>query len=66
MTSTIAVKENTLQMLNNLKGKFKAKSLDETIIKIIKKIENIPDSGFGVQPKLKSFKESERATFREY
>ena len=50
------VKETTLQMLNRVKEKLKAKSLDETIIMMIKKIK-IPDSRFGSQPNLTSFKE---------
>lgn len=65
MATTIAVKETTLQMLNNLKEKMKAKSLDETITKAIQKIEKIPDSMFGASPGIGPFREKDRAKFRE-
>ncbi len=65
MTTTIAVRESTVQLLNRLKKEFGTTSLDETIIKIVQKVEGLPKSRFGSQPKLKSFTEKERAQFHE-
>lgn len=66
METTIAVKKSTVQLLLRLKQKLEARSLDETIMKVIQKAENMPSSRFGSQKnKLKSFKESERATTHE-
>ena len=62
---TVAVKESTLQVLSEIKERLKAESLDETIVKLIQKVENIPQSRFGKQPKLKKFKRSEGAKFHE-
>ena len=63
METTIAIKENTAQLLTRLKRKMKAKNMDEIIIEIIRKSENIKKSRFGSQPNLKEFKEEERAQF---
>ena len=65
MTTTIAVKENTAQLLTSIKKKMGFGSIDETIIKIIEKAEKIPNSRFGSQPNLKKFKEEERAYSHE-
>ena len=66
METTIAVKESTVQLLMHLKQKLEARSLDETIVKIAIKSEDLPASRFGSQKgKLITFKESERATFHE-
>ena len=65
MSTTIAVKESTLQLLTKLKEKMNANSLDDTIIKLLQKVENIPTTRFGSQPKLKSFIEKERAYSHE-
>lgn len=57
---TIAIKEKTFQMLEDLKRKKKANSFDELIIKVV--IEpNMPNSMFGsLKGKTKSFIEKER------
>ena len=65
MATTIAVKESTLQLLVRVKEKMDTKSLDETIVKILQKVENIPKTRFGSQLKLKQFEERERAHFHE-
>lgn len=65
MTTTIAVKESTAQLLMSMKKKMGLNSLDDTITKIVHKIEEVPSSRFGFQPKLKKFEESERARFHE-
>ncbi len=63
METTIAIKESTAQILTRLKRKMNAKNMDEIIIEIIRKSENIKKSRFGSQPNLKEFKEEERAQF---
>lgn len=65
MSTTIAVKESTLQLLTKVKEKMNADSLDETIIMVLQKVEKIPSSRFGSQPKLKPFTEKERANSHE-
>ena len=65
MTTTIAVKESTLQLLTIIKKQMNADSLDETIVKILEKTENVPRSRFGSEPKLGQFHEKERAHFHE-
>ncbi len=65
MTTTIAVKESTAQLLISMKKKMGLSSIDETILKIVHKIENVPASRFGSQPKLRKFEHSERGQFHE-
>ena len=55
MTTTIAVKERTAQVLLQLKKKLKTKSLDETIEKLLKRAGEIEESRFGSQKGLKNF-----------
>ncbi len=58
---TIALKEQTFQILENLKRKKKAGSFDELIIKLVVKEINLPNSMFGsLKGKTKSFTEKER------
>ena len=42
-----------------MKRKYKAKSADETLRKLIEKAENVPESMFGAHPKMKKFTESD-------
>jgi hypothetical protein len=65
METSIAVRGSTLQLLMMLKEKMKAKSIDETIVRTIQKVENAPRSQFGSNPKLKSFSRKDRAEFHE-
>ena len=65
METTIAIKESTAQMLAYVKKKMNAKSMDEVIVEVVRKAENLPKSRFGSQPNLKSFKREERAKFHE-
>jgi len=65
METTIAVRDSTLQILASLKEKLKMKSIDETIVLMIEKAENLPKSRFGSNRKLKTFSEKERANFHE-
>lgn len=63
METTIAIKESTAQLLTRMKKKINARSMDELIIEIIRKSDNIKKSRFGSQPTLKELKEEERAQF---
>ena len=65
MVTSIAVNEGTVQMLTKLKREMNVGSLDETIVRILQKVENIPKSRFGSQPKLKQFTEKERSNSHE-
>ncbi|MDO8460578.1 MAG: hypothetical protein Q7S74_05690 [Nanoarchaeota archaeon] len=65
METTISIKQSTAQMLAQLKKKMNMKSMDEAIVEIMRKSENLPRSRFGSQPSLKSFKKEERAKFHE-
>ncbi|MHB8568313.1 MAG: hypothetical protein ACYC7D_07400 [Nitrososphaerales archaeon] len=48
MTTTIAVKETTLEKLKRLMDSRHTKSLDQTINSLIESAENVPSSMFGV------------------
>jgi len=65
METTIAVKESTAQILSRLREKMKAKSIDETIIRVLEKIKEVPKSQFGVDSDIKSFSRKDRAKFHE-
>ena len=54
-TTTVELKRNTAKMLEELKKKYGAKSIDETVKRLISKAENIPESMFGAHPELKPF-----------
>lgn len=55
MSTTVEVKRTTAKLLEELKSRYKARSIDETLRKLINKAENIPDSMFGAHPKMKPF-----------
>lgn len=57
---TIALKENTFQMLEHLKEKQNAGSYDMLIARMVKKEEQIPSSLFGSLKQVKSFTRNER------
>ena len=65
METTISIKQSTAQMLAQLKKRMNMRSMDEAIVAVIRKSENLPISRFGSQPNLKSFKKEERAKFHE-
>ncbi|HLC57047.1 MAG TPA: hypothetical protein VJH95_00590 [Candidatus Nanoarchaeia archaeon] len=60
---TIALKENTFQMLEQLKEKQNAGSFDTLVYSLIKKEERIPDSLFGSLKQVKPFTRKEREEF---
>ena len=58
---TIAIQEETFQLLNELKEKIGAGSFNEIIVNIIKKETKIPKSMFGsLKRKAKKFSDKER------
>jgi hypothetical protein len=60
-TTTVELKRNTARMLEDLKKKYGAKSIDETVKRLISKAENVPESMFGAHPKMKAFTRKEEA-----
>jgi hypothetical protein len=64
-TTTVEVKRNTARVLEELKKKYRAKSMDETVRRLIDKAENIPETMFGAHPGMKPFKPSDEAELHE-
>jgi hypothetical protein len=64
-TTTVEVKKNTAKVLEELKAKYRAKSIDETIKRLISKAEDIPDSMFASHPKMTRFKSRDEAKFHK-
>jgi hypothetical protein len=65
MATSIMVNESTLQLLKQMKSKFHAKSIDETVVKLITENEAIPKTRFGAHPNMKSFTRNDRGSFHE-
>jgi len=65
MSTTVEVKKSTLQMLEELKRKFQARSIDETIRKLILKVQGVPESKFGAHPEMKPFASKDEAKTHE-
>ena len=65
MSTTVEVKKNTARVLEELKRKYRARSMDETLKRLIRKAENIPDSMFGSHPEMKPFNSRDEAKFHE-
>ncbi len=65
MSTTVEVKRSTAKLLEQIKEKYKARSADETIRKLIAKAENIPSSMFGAHPNMKPFKREEESTVHQ-
>ncbi|MGI0081664.1 MAG: hypothetical protein ACRECH_18845 [Nitrososphaerales archaeon] len=65
MSTTVEVKRNTAKLLEEIKQKYKAKSLDEAIRKLIEKAENVPETMFGAHPKMESFTRSDESNVHE-
>jgi hypothetical protein len=65
MSTTVEVKRNTAKVLEELKRKYGARSMDETVRRLIDKAENIPDTMFGAHPKMKPFSPSDEAEFHD-
>ena len=65
MSTTVEVKKNTVKILEELKRRYKAKSIDETLRKLISKAESVPDSMLGAHPKMKPFTKADEARTHE-
>ncbi len=65
MSTTVEVKKSTAKVLEELKKKYRAKSMDETLKRLISKAENVPDSMFGSHPEEKAFSSRDEAKFHE-
>jgi|GEM_PF-822744 hypothetical protein len=63
--TTVEVKKTTLQTLEELKAEFGAKSLDEAIRALIRKVRGVPKSKFGAHPEMKPFTSGDEAAFHE-
>ncbi|MHB1868029.1 MAG: hypothetical protein ACYCPP_03690 [Nitrososphaerales archaeon] len=59
MSTSVEIKWTTAKLLEEMKQKYKTKSADETIRKLIGKAENVPESMFGAHPKMKGFTKSD-------
>ncbi len=58
---TIAISERTFEILRRLREEFNSKTYEETMLNLIAKQKEIPDSLFGsLKGKTKSFDETER------
>ncbi|MDG6939872.1 MAG: hypothetical protein JRN39_05685 [Nitrososphaerota archaeon] len=65
MSTTVELKRNTARRLEELKKKYHAKSMDETVKRLISKAENIPESMFGSHPQMKPFEQEDEAGSHE-
>ena len=65
MSTTVEVKKSTVRVLEELKRKYHAKSMDETLKRLISKAEDIPDTMFGAHPEMKAFEPGDEAEFHE-
>lgn len=63
MVTTVAVKEETFHMLQNVKEEQEAESFDEIIKKLIMEAKKPKKSFFGAFPKLGKFKREELDRF---
>jgi hypothetical protein len=63
--TTVEVKKTTLQAPEELKAEFGAKSLDEAIRALIRKVRKILKPKFGVHPEMKPFTSEDEAAFHE-
>jgi hypothetical protein len=65
MSTTVEVKKNTAKVLEDLKKKYHARSIDETLRRLISKAENVPQTMFGAHPRMKPFASSDEADSHE-
>ena len=63
MTTTVAVKEETVEMLKEIKEKTHAESFDDVIQKLVMQSKKPRKSLFGAFPKLGKFKREELDRF---
>jgi hypothetical protein len=65
MSTTVELKKTTAKVLEDLKRKYRARSMDETVMKLIGKAENIPESMFGAHPRMGTFTKKNEAKLHE-
>ena len=65
MSTTVEVKKSTLQRLEELKKKFRAKSVDGTIRNLTMQAQGIPRSKFGAHSEMKPFTSEDEAKGHE-
>lgn len=63
MATTVQIKKTTQQSLEELKHRFGVRTHDEVIMELVKRTVRLPESMFGSNPRLRPFKETERAEF---
>ena len=63
--TTVEVKKNTLQALEELKAELGTRSLDETIQALIRQVRQVPRSKFGAHPEMAPFKPKDEARSHE-
>ncbi len=63
--TTVEVKKNTLQALEELKAELRTRSLDETIQALIRQVRQVPKSKFGAHPEMTPFKPTDEAQSHE-
>ncbi len=65
MVTTIQVKENTLQLMKNIKTDLKLDTYDEVINKLIELKRKIPKSKFGAHPEMSQFTIEDESEFHD-
>lgn len=65
MGTTISVRENTWQVLQDLKKETNAKNLDEVINRLIRRVRKIPTSLMGAYPDIERVTTSDEREFDE-
>ena len=65
MATTIQVEKKTLNLLKQLKGRFKVKTYDELIQKLANQKSIVPRSMFGSCPGIPEFTEDDRLKFHD-
>ena len=63
--TTIHVSNKILSLLKELRRKMGLKTYNEVITELVLRVENMPRSLFGSNPKLKPFTEKDRTGFHE-
>ena len=65
MATTIQVRENTLQLLKEIKGEYNANSLDEVINNLIDLKRKTQKTRFGAHPEMTEFTAADEGEFHE-
>ena len=60
---TIALKEKTFGLLEELKRELDARTFEEVILRIVRRMRKVPKNMFGIDMKMKPFSEKEEVEF---